>query len=119
VTQGLKLHLDANDVNAGSNPGDGASVTTWRDLSGFGLDATPLFGVAPVYRTNALNGRAGVDFDQSLSDALATAFSSQLNFTNCTIVMVGNGANTGTHIACCCWATNCQISTVTHQQTVQ
>jgi hypothetical protein len=99
VTQGLKLHLDANDVNAGNNPADGASVTTWGDLSGFGLDATPLFGVAPVYRTNALNGRAGVDFGQSLSDALATAFSSQLNFTNCTIVMVGNGANTGTHVS--------------------
>jgi len=99
VTQGLKLHLDASDVNSGSNPADGAPVTTWHDLSGFGLDATPLFGVAPVYRTNALNGRAGVDFGLSGSDALATAFTNQFNFTNATIVMVGNGANTGTHVS--------------------
>jgi len=99
VTQGLKFHLDASDVNAGSNPADGEPVNTWRDLSGLGLDATPLFGVAPVYRTHALNGRAGVDFSLSGSDSLATAFTSQLNFTNCTIVMVGNGANTGTHVS--------------------
>ena len=99
VTQGLKLHFDAGDVNAGSNPAAGAMVTAWRDLSGLGLDATPLFGVAPVYRTNALNGRAGVDFSLSGSDALATSITNQLNFTNCTIFIVGNGANTGTHIS--------------------
>ena len=100
ITQGLKLHLDANNANGdGSNPASGAFVTTWRDLSGFSLDATPLFGIAPVYRTNALNGRAGVDFSQSGSDSLATVFSSQFNFTNCTVFMVGNGANSGTHIS--------------------
>jgi hypothetical protein len=100
VMQGLKLHLDANNANAdGSNPAEGAFVTTWRDLSGLGLDATTLFGVAPVYRTNALNGRAGVDFGQSGSDALATAFTSQFNFTNCTIFMVGNGAGSPTHVS--------------------
>ena len=99
VTAGLKLHYDAGEVNAGSNPAEGAAVTTWRDLSGLGLDATPLFGVAPVYRTNALNGRAGVDFRGSGSDALATAFSGQLNFTNCTIFMVANGAGSPTHVS--------------------
>ena len=99
VTQGLKFHLDANDVNGGSNPADSAPVSTWRDSSGFGLDAPPLFGVAPVYRTNALNGRAGVDFSLSGSDSLATAFTSQLNFTNCTIFVVGNHADSGTHIS--------------------
>lgn len=99
VTQGLKFHLDANDVNAGSNPVDSAPVTTWRDLSGLGLDATPLFGVAPVYRTNALNGRAGVDFGLSGSDSLATAFTGQLNITNSTIFVVGNHADSGTHIS--------------------
>ncbi|MCX6926349.1 MAG: hypothetical protein NT154_24550, partial [Verrucomicrobia bacterium] len=99
LTQGLKLHLDASDMNAGSNPTEGALVTTWRDLSGLGLDATPLFGVAPVYRTNALNGRAGVDFGLSGSDSLATAFSGQLNFINCTIFMVGNSAESPTHVS--------------------
>jgi hypothetical protein len=100
VTPGLKFHLDANNANAGgSNPAEGAFVTTWRDLSGLGLDATPLFGVAPAYRTNALNGRAGVDFSLSGSDSLATAFTHQFNFTNCTIFMVGNGAESPSHIS--------------------
>jgi hypothetical protein len=100
VTQGLKLHLDASNANGdGSNPADGASVSTWHDVGGLGLDATPLFGVAPVYRTNALNGRGGVDFSVSGSDALATAFTSQFNFTNCTIFMVGNGAGMTCHVS--------------------
>ena len=100
VTQGLKLHFDASNANGdGSNPADGALVNDWRDLSGFGLDATPLFGVAPVYHANALNGRAGVDFSLSGSDALATAFTSQLDFTNCTILMVANGAGMTCHVS--------------------
>jgi hypothetical protein len=103
VTQGLKLHLAASDVNGG-NPADGAAVSRWRDLSGNGLDATPpVFPAttcaAPVYRSNALNGRAGVDFGVSGTDALATALSDQLNFTASTIIMVGNSANSGTHVA--------------------
>ena len=100
VTQGLKLHFDANNANGdGTRPTEGSAVTTWRDLGGLGLDATPLFVVAPVYRTNALNGRAGVDFGQSGADALATVFSSQLDFTNCTILMVANGASSPTHVS--------------------
>ena len=100
VTQGLKLHFDASNANGdGSNPADGASVNTWRDLGGFGLDATPLFSVAPVYHANALNGRAGVDFSLSGSDSLATAFSSQLDFTNCTIFMIANGAGMTCHVS--------------------
>lgn len=100
VTQGLKLHLDANSSNGdGADPSEGAFVTTWHDIGGLGLDATPLFRVAPVYRTNALNGRAGVDFSLSGSDSLATAFSSQFDFTNCTIFMVGNGAESPTHVS--------------------
>jgi hypothetical protein len=100
VTQGLKLHFDANNANGdGARPAEGSAVTTWRDLGGLGLDATPLFVAAPVYRTNALNGRAGVDFSQSGADALATAFSSQFDFTNCTILMVANGAGTPIHVS--------------------
>jgi len=100
VTQGLKLHFDASNANGdGSNPADGAVVNDWRDLSGLGLDATPLFGVAPVYDANALNGRPGVDFGLSGSDSLATAFTSQLDFTNCTILMVANGAGMTCHVS--------------------
>ncbi|MBI5387031.1 MAG: VCBS repeat-containing protein [Verrucomicrobia bacterium] len=100
VTAGLKLHLDANNANGdGSYPSNNASVTTWHDLSGFGLDAAPLFGVAPVYRPYAINGRPGVDFGLSGSDALATALTNGLDFTNCTIFLVSDGANSGTHIS--------------------
>ena len=100
VTQGLKLHLDAGNVNGdGNNPAPGASVTTWRDLSGNGIDATSTGYAAPLYRLNVLNGRGGVDFGASGSDALATAISSRLDFTNCTILLVANGADTGTHIS--------------------
>src|SRR5208283_5195941 len=39
VTNGVKLHFDANNVNGdGSNPADGAAVSTWRDGGGLGLD---------------------------------------------------------------------------------
>lgn len=100
VAQGLKLWYDAGKLNAGGdNPADGASVTVWRDLSGNGLDATSGGFVAPIYRTNAVNGLPGVDFGGSSGDALATAFSSVLNFTNGTIVVVGNQATSGTHLS--------------------
>lgn len=100
VAQGLRLWLDAGNLNAGGdNPTDGAAVPVWRDLSGNGLDASPAGFVAPVYRTNAFNGLPGVDFGGSSADALATAFSTLLNFTNCTIVIVGNSANQGTHVS--------------------
>ena len=72
VTNSLKLWFNAGNVNGdGSNPADGATVGVWHDLGGLGLNLTPpiLAGnticVAPVYRANALNGCAGVDFSQS------------------------------------------------------
>ncbi|MCX6926905.1 MAG: hypothetical protein NT154_27415, partial [Verrucomicrobia bacterium] len=99
VTQGLKLWFDAGDVASLTNVADGSPVTSWHDLSGSGLEATPLFGAAPVYRANSLSGRAGVDFGLSGSDSLATAVSNRLNFTNCTIFVVGNRADSGTHIS--------------------
>jgi len=99
VTNGVKLHFDANNVHGdGSIPADGATVSTWRDIGGLGLDLSPLFGVAPVFRTNAVNGRAGVDFSQSGS-ALASADSAQLDFTNCTIFMVANRPDGNCHVS--------------------
>ena len=106
VTNGIKLRYDASNVNGdGSNPADGAAVNLWRDVGGLGLDLTPpvfpgnTVCLAPVYRADALNGRAGVDFSQVGSDALASAYSSLLNFTNCTILMVANGAGLTCHMS--------------------
>jgi len=99
VTQGLKLHFDANDVNAGSNPAEGGPVTTWRDLSGNGLDASSAGFAAPVYRVSAINGRGGIDFGGSGSDALATVFSDQLNLTSATVFMVANHASQPAHVS--------------------
>jgi hypothetical protein len=38
TTSGLILNLDANDINSIN----GAGATTWKDLSGYGYDATSL-----------------------------------------------------------------------------
>jgi hypothetical protein len=100
VTQGLKLHLDACNANGdGSNPTDGDPILIWHDLSGLGNDAAAPTANAPVYRASAVNGRGGIDFSLSSTDYLATAYTANFNFTNCTIFMVGNGANQAAHVS--------------------
>jgi hypothetical protein len=106
VTQGLKAHYDANDLNNGGNPAQGAAITIWRDISGNAIDATtggltaPAISlISPIYHTNVLNGRAGVNFSGSLGDGLASAFSGQLDFTNATILVVANRSDSSTHVA--------------------
>lgn len=58
---GLVLRLDAEQAEA--EQGDGASVTSWADLSGSGNDATAPAGNAPRIVANAINGRAALYFD--------------------------------------------------------
>lgn len=86
VTGGLVLHLDGDDVNGdGSNPANGALIDTWADTSGLGNDALGVGGLRPTYSASALNGHGGVSFT---SDRLATAVSSDFDFTEATIVLV-------------------------------
>ena len=66
---GAELVLDARRIS-GLNHND--SISTWRDVSGKGRDATQGTGTKqPTYKTNQLNGQPICDFDGG--DGLATA----------------------------------------------
>lgn len=63
---GLKLWLDASDVNPGSaNPVDGTNVTLWKDKSGLGNNAVPYGSQAAgrVY-SNQINGKSVIRFNR-------------------------------------------------------
>jgi len=64
VTDGLQLWFEAD-----TQPyADGQAVPTWTDKSGFGRDLSAFFpNQAPIFRDNAINGRAAVEFDGSSS----------------------------------------------------
>ncbi len=62
VTTGLKLHLDASQLTGLS---DGATVTTWTDMSGLGNNATATG--TPIYKTGILNGQPVVRFNDASS----------------------------------------------------
>ncbi len=64
----LKLWLDAKQITGLS---DGASVTTWSDLSGNANHATG--GTSPTYSATGLNGQASVSFGVN-SQLIAPAF---------------------------------------------
>ncbi|HEU4975493.1 MAG TPA: hypothetical protein VFT50_10430 [Baekduia sp.] len=60
VTSGLQLWYSADAAGYAN----GQAVTRWSDDSGYGRDltaATP--AAAPVYRANAVNGHAAIEFD--------------------------------------------------------
>ena len=58
VTAGLKLYLDASLL---TDLSDGATVTTWTDMSGNGNNATA--AGTPIYKTGALNGEPVIRFN--------------------------------------------------------
>lgn len=64
-TDGLAFRFNAKDVNGNGdgsdNPSDGASVTTWNDVSGNGLHATT-HGSAPSFDADGLSGNGGIGF---------------------------------------------------------
>lgn len=66
---GLQLWLDASDINNnGSNPNNGTSISTWKDRSGFGNDASVLLGQNPgILNTNQINGKSVVKFNRTSS----------------------------------------------------
>ncbi len=61
VTAGLKMHLDASQLTGLS---DGATVTTWSDVSGLANHATSSAGT-PIYKTGVLNGKPVIRFNNA------------------------------------------------------
>lgn len=57
---GYRSWYDANQI-VGLNDGD--PVTTWTDLTGNGFDFTSALALRPLYKTNQLNSKPGVQFD--------------------------------------------------------
>ncbi len=70
VSNGLVLWLDANDVNAnGTTPATGATLSTWKDKSGAGHNATSFATNLPIFKRNAINGLPSVTFTKlSITD---------------------------------------------------
>ncbi|XZF16160.1 LamG-like jellyroll fold domain-containing protein [Chitinophagaceae bacterium MMS25-I14] len=64
---GLKLWLDASDVNnGGAAPSNNAVISTWKDKSGNGNDATVYAGQSGgAYHTNQINGKSVVAFTRT------------------------------------------------------
>lgn len=92
VLTGLYAHYEADTLGLAN----GATVTTWPDLSGNGNDLAQTGGVPlPTYATNSLNGMGGVVFDathQRIADvSVSTGSAARTVFA-----VVKNPANNGT-----------------------
>ena len=63
LISGSQLWLDGNDpIGTGTQPANGATVSTWVDKSGNGRNATPT-GTGPTYTTNIFNGYSAPVFN--------------------------------------------------------
>lgn len=77
------------DDSSWSNPGDGNSVSSWRDYSGNGRDLSQATGSQqPKFRATvaALNGRAGVEFDGSDDRMLTSSWTATSQPTSMILV---------------------------------
>src|SRR5262249_47223812 len=73
VTAGLELWFEAGTESYV----DGAQVFLWHDKSGFGRDlSASSTSDAPMFRANAVNGRAAIEFDgiRSLMKSYSSSF---------------------------------------------
>jgi len=97
---GLKLWLDGSDLNGnGNNPGNGSLVSQWTDKSGLGHHAiNPDSATQPIYVTNAVNSRGGVNFGLKNNDFLETAATADLNFNSASIIIVANHRSSAAHM---------------------
>ncbi len=75
VSNGLVLWLDASDVNAdGTVPSDNASISTWKDKSLEGNNATVYTEQSPaVFQSNQINGNPVLHFTRQ-GDAQGSVF---------------------------------------------
>ena len=81
---GLALWLDASKLTGLS---DGATVTTWTDMSGLGNNATTSAGT-PIYKTGILNGQPVVRFDGSSSKMTLADLSSSFPTAACIFAVI-------------------------------
>lgn len=80
ILSNVRLWLRADQGTSAAADGD--SVSTWRDVSGNGNDATQTTSASqPVYKENILNGKPVIRFDGS-NDAIATSTTGRLGVTN-------------------------------------
>ena len=78
VTNGLKLWLDADDIDGdgiveglSENGLTGSDVSVWKDKSGNGADCISLSGSGlPTLNENFFSGKSALEFNKSESDAL-------------------------------------------------
>jgi len=93
---GLKLWLDANDVD-GDGQADSiandSNVTVWTDKAGGDHNATQTTeSKKPTYKTNSLNGKSALFFDSS-DDTLATSLTLVRPYT---VAVLFNSIESGT-----------------------
>lgn len=74
--RGLVLKLDASGISGVDDNG----LTSWRDVSGNGYNATPVSGY-PVYKTNILNGKPIVRFTAANNDGMRAYFPVSSTYT--------------------------------------
>ncbi len=75
----------------------GATVATWRDMTGNGYDATQANNSnRPTYQANAINGHPALHFDSSNNTYLELARPVADDFTIAIVFQSGQGVGTGT-----------------------
>lgn len=89
VSDGLKLWLDASDVNAdGTSPAEGASILTWKDKSSYENNATVHINQnAAVFYSNQINGKSALRFNR-VSDAKGSVYITNLDIRPMTMTDV-------------------------------
>ena len=96
VTTGLTLHLDASTLGLS----DGATVTTWTDVSGLANDATLSAGT-PIYKTGVLNGEPVIRFNDASSFTtadLSATFAPPDPYPTAANTVEGGSALDGTYV---------------------
>jgi hypothetical protein len=80
-SDGMVFRYTANDVNGngneGDNPSDGASISTWNDVSGNGYHAAT-HGSAPTFDGDGMSGNGGIGFTGG-NDALEVPSNADTN----------------------------------------
>lgn len=85
-----------------TNPGDGNPVSTWRDMTVNGRDASQSLTVRPTFRSSwaALNNRPGIQFDGNNDRLNTTSFSVNQAFSIAIICSDWVASGTGARLVC-------------------